>query len=808
MSDELIYKVKLVADDKSLAELKKQVAEVEKQVSQSGRGRGSSSNEKEVSELKRLRQELSLKREQLAKINALAREYGGAVGALTVQQQKLGADIKSTNEQIQEANRGYTDQQTALSILPNTYKQLEEQNRALAIAMKDVPLDDTSGQLQTLQQRYAENNNRLKQFDTTIGNNQRNVGNYKSALDDTADSLRTMASGLAVVQGPLGPLAGRINSVATTLQKLKSTTDSTTKSFSLLRVAIAATGIGLLITAVASLTQFFTKSEEGQIRFRVIMAQISGITKTFRERAIALGKTISDMWSSPRTAVDNLRISISNLGNAIVANLVDRVKAIPDFFTSTFDGIIGTFQFLGAKIKSVLADVPIIGAGIDADKAEEDAREAVLRVIKATAGAKDALAKIYNIDFIIEPIANAVESFKELYNQAVENGKISRNYEEALQRELIVQRELSVERAKQAKQFQQAREFVRDTNNTLDERISKIREVNKAEKELLDQELRNERAILDIMQKQFDQFSSTKEEAQALAEQKIKVFNIEAQSSEKSMSALRDENALIRKQTELVESASKMQFARDTQRMEMQVQAEAFRLERTGHLIEAHLLRMEQIKENAEERKQRLIDELNAKGFQQQFSDAEISALAQQQVELEIAKETQEAKQKLSELEFENRMMMAQQLSSGLSALNSAFFKDSKELAVASAIVDTYAAVNKALSAPPGYPFNIAGVIAAGATGIANVKKIMSTKLGDKSVSAEKPQQPNITTGFGLVDVGTNAPIASQVAMDAGMPRGNMNPTFVFQGDLDPEIMAIKVNQGRNAISGNTIGIG
>jgi len=30
----------------------------------------------------------------------------------------------------------------------------------------------------------------------------------------------------------------------------------------------------------------------------------------------------------------------------------------------------------------------------------------------------------------------------------------------------------------------------------------------------------------------------------------------------------------------------------------------------------------------------------------------------------------------------------------------------------------------------------------------------------------------------------------------------------VFTGDLDPEVMAIKVKEGSNAISGKTVGIG
>jgi len=846
-ADELIYKVKLEADANSFKEVSKALDEIEKKAKSAGKGgKGNDVEEgakKQSSALKNLRKELASYKEQLAEVNSIASKFGGVSGVIRRQQIELGASIRDTNARIQESTRGFADQESALINTPTTYNQIVEQNRALSIAMRDIPIGEQTEELKRLQAQYLENNNKLKEFDASMGNFQRNVGDYTGGL-------RTFANGLAVVQGPLGPIAGRVNSLATVIEKLttakkvsavastrlgrvmqgnitlftlsaaatkKKAIATTAANFAIkglnigikaLRLSLIALGIPALVIAVSSLTQAFTRSEEGQIKLRIILAQISGVVNTLRERAINLGLQLTKLWDSPGLAVEVFKTRIKNLGRAIVANIVDRVTAIPDLFSGIFDQVIGTFQFLGAKVKLILADVPILGAGIDADKAAQDVDEASQKVLEGFIKTREALGKIANVDFIVDPIMKVVEGYKALRDEAIANGKVSRDFEERLQRELIIQRNLSVERAKQAKNFQQAREFVRDTNNSLDDRIAKIREVNKAEKELLDQELTNERNILEIMQGQFDQFKSSKEEAQALAEQKIKVAQIEAQSSEKSMSALRDENALVRKQTELIESEAKMQFDLRTGLREKELNAEVFNLESIGKMREAHLLRMEQIGVDAEERKNRLIDELNAKGFQQQFTDTQIAEMAKQQIELEIAQETQEAKQKLDELEFQNKLNMAKQLSQSLGAVNSAFFKDSKELAVASSIMDTYAAVNAALKAPPGFPYNIPSIVAAGATGFANVKKILSTKLGDKTVKETAPKQPNISTSFGLVDVGTNSPMASQMASQVGAQSNQFQPTFVFTGDLDPEIMAIKVREGSNAISGKSISIG
>ncbi len=63
-------------------------------------------------------------------------------------------------------------------------------------------------------------------------------------------------------------------------------------------------------------------------------------------------------------------------------------------------------------------------------------------------------------------------------------------------------------------------------------------------------------------------------------------------------------------------------------------------------------------------------------------------------------------------------------------------FNDNKAVAIAAAIIDTYAAANKALNAPPGPPVSYAYVAAALATGFANVRAIMSTNEKSRSVSS------------------------------------------------------------------------
>ena len=58
---------------------------------------------------------------------------------------------------------------------------------------------------------------------------------------------------------------------------LKTKTFDLVKGFGAVRVAIAATGIGALILLITSLTQAFTRSEEGQKKFKKILTVLGSV---------------------------------------------------------------------------------------------------------------------------------------------------------------------------------------------------------------------------------------------------------------------------------------------------------------------------------------------------------------------------------------------------------------------------------------------------------------------------------------------------------------------------------------------------
>jgi hypothetical protein len=182
---------------------------------------------------------------------------------------------------------------------------------------------------------------------------------------------------------------------------------------------------------------------------------------------------------------------------------------------------------------------------------------------------------------------------------------------------------------------------------------------------------------------------------------------------------------------------------------------------------------------------------------------------AEEMAELESAQRIFDAKQNLADAELAQRLNMAKQISTGLEAINSALFNDSKEIAVAKTIIDTYAGAQSAFAETKGGVIaKSAAAAAALAMGFANVKKILAVKKGSKSTSSATMSAPKVSSSFGLVEAGTNRQqFANATAVGASASGSQQRPpTIVLSGEFDPAFLAVKVTMGNNQISSQGTG--
>lgn len=135
-----------------------------------------------------------------------------------------------------------------------------------------------------------------------------------------------------------------------------------------------------------------------------------------------------------------------------------------------------------------------------------------------------------------------------------------------------------------------------------------------------------------------------------------------------------------------------------------------------------------------------------------------------------------------------------------------AVFGETRSVAAAQTLVNTWKGAQSAFADTPGGI--ITKSIAAGvavATGLANVRKILTTTRKSKNASGGSDSAPSVqaparpTPFFGTVDT-------NQVS--ASMGGGKIPaPVLILQGDLDSELLAIRVRQGSDSLSSRGVSV-
>jgi hypothetical protein len=179
--------------------------------------------------------------------------------------------------------------------------------------------------------------------------------------------------------------------------------------------------------------------------------------------------------------------------------------------------------------------------------------------------------------------------------------------------------------------------------------------------------------------------------------------------------------------------------------------------------------------------------------------------------ELEDAKKLAEDKLAAEQAAFNVRIGLVSSGLQSLGALNEAFtkkgqkeskrqFQIQKSLNLASAVVDTYGGINRALNDKT-MPSTTARIIQAsivGAMGLANVLKISKTEYGNDSA----PSGTNMSTGGG--GVGTSAPSPANFAFVGNQPNQQQPPlqAYVVGTQVSSNLEAQQLIQNQSRLGG------
>lgn len=316
-----------------------------------------------------LRKNINLVKEEQKKLAAAIKESGSATNEQIQKQLQLEGTLKDLQGEQRNTQRVMENLDKVYKTNEGSITQLRAKLSVLTQQWNDLSAEEREnaeiGGL--LEKRTKSVSDELKNLESRIGDNRRNVGNYAGALLSAADStgvLQTAVDKLNQAQEFFAKLQGLVvalvdktsaakqsqaavtaeataaeaaetaatqantaakagNAAATTgaaTAQVASTvaTNASSKSLRIFKIALASTGIGLILVALGALVVFLTKTQKGINIVNTIMEQAGAIVNVLADRFTFLGESIKEFFSGNFSkAADLAKKSAAGLGDEI-----------------------------------------------------------------------------------------------------------------------------------------------------------------------------------------------------------------------------------------------------------------------------------------------------------------------------------------------------------------------------------------------------------------------------------------------------------------------------------------------------------
>jgi hypothetical protein len=779
-----------------------------------------------IDSLVELNREIEDYRDALRSLKEAEKEQGGLTEEQAVLQERLKGRIKETSGEYQRQQRELVKMSTASNAVGNSYNDLVKQNAALSAAMRALPIDDTTGEMERLRAEYVKNNDELKKFDSAMGNNQRNVGNYQSALDGLGGALKS-------IPGPIGDIAKMFEML--------------TKTF------------GAVTTAVAGKTtvvQGFTAAET------TASVATAGHTAATVAQTAAVGASTAAIGFE--TAATNTNTA-ATIGNASAQGVNAAALGGKAAASATATAATGSLTLAQRALNTVMKANPIL---------------LVIGLIAGLASAFSGLQPVMDkIKEVTVALGSAFEYVRDtVYRFITGQEALQASFTESVRRSVELERKLQELRDLQDDQIiksAESRQLIaklrleaRDEEVAIADRIKKLNESSALE--FVDTAARIElmKKEVEALKEKDNQYFSTAANRRAIAQKEAELIDLGTQSYERqkamdreltmlkrkqvaeekaildeqtsnakesAQKALREQERIAKEQQAIADAAFKSWSAQQQEILSLRDEIEQGKIA----IMDASLAtldldtssRDQAILANAEQFGQELAaleianairtgDQLKVLDLQQaedirqrklfymslNFTDAEAAQMALTDMTISHAQERADAELAIERAKADQQVQLIVNLGNTITGIGTAMFGKNKAIAVAQAIIDTYAAANSAAkNTPGGFLIKAAATAAMIAKGLANVRMIMSTNIG--SSGGGGGATGGNMAGMSVTPVGTlmptnfrlQAPMAGEVGASMSPAQGEAAPIYV-DASVDERGMAIAVRRGESQI--------
>lgn len=287
---------------------------------------------KTADELKNLKAQVSAAKAAMADANAEYAKEKVATQAARTEYQKKRTAILEANQALKEAKKAT---QAATGSYDEAQKKLTELGRAIKSA--EHGFDSTNPAIKAQIENYKKLNKELTAFDAKLGNHQRNVGNYESALSGLGSKLGSLIPGFNEASEALKIAAQGFNAVkvgskgaAEGMGEAATGAEAAGGGVEGLGAGLGALASGLAIVAVLviAIAKHFADLTPNADALGQRFAYLKGLLRALAEDN--MDQTFGDWASSMHKVAQeaaNIKEAMQDLNRSQAQDLVDDAKA-------------------------------------------------------------------------------------------------------------------------------------------------------------------------------------------------------------------------------------------------------------------------------------------------------------------------------------------------------------------------------------------------------------------------------------------------------------------------------------------------
>ncbi|MBD1394605.1 hypothetical protein [Mucilaginibacter glaciei] len=235
---------------------------------------------------------------------------------ISVQLRKAENALKSNNEQIDKNTR-------MLDMAKGSF----EKNKALLESLKAQYVDLTSSQGDNVT-GASKLNNQIALLGKTVDDQGKKLEKSREVFDFHKKSIEAVEDSYKDLYSGAGDFAPVLDSVSKGFNAMKDGLDVAKTGLRSVGSALKATGFGLLVLVLESITEYFTKDKIGIKRFQGILAAVGVVVDEINGAFLSLGRSIVDALYSPGDTIKRFWTGLINTFSKSFSALGDILSGV------------------------------------------------------------------------------------------------------------------------------------------------------------------------------------------------------------------------------------------------------------------------------------------------------------------------------------------------------------------------------------------------------------------------------------------------------------------------------------------------